>query len=81
MSEFLLSNTEWRQQDALIAIAIGMSKKQIARKIFLRNLFLLSTLLTCIALIPLTAAFLPPIFPIIISVLLSSVCPSWRYFS
>jgi hypothetical protein len=63
MSEFLLSNTEWRQQDALIAIAIGMSKKQIARKIFLRNLFLLSTLITCLALIPLTAAFLPPIIP------------------
>jgi len=63
MSEFLLSNTEWRQQDALIAIAIGVSKQQIARKIFLRNLFLLSTLITCLALVPLTAAFLPPIIP------------------
>ncbi len=41
ISETFLSYTEWRQQDAMIGILLGLTRKQMCLKTFLRNILLL----------------------------------------
>ncbi|GHO90040.1 hypothetical protein KSF_000880 [Reticulibacter mediterranei] len=66
ISEFFLRHSEWRQQDAIVSLVIGLAKKQVNRYMLLSKLASSVVAIACIVIVPLlgNVAFLQGLEPI-----------------
>jgi len=73
LSETLLRYTDWRQQDAMIGIAIGLAQKRIFLVNFVRKLLVNIVALAFIAFLPFTASLVGSGFTILSIALVVSI--------